>query len=243
MINLNIEIRNKVAKGDGTRIVCNNSNYRVVFDFDDEWAEFEEKTLKVNFGSSKYEVAFRGNEVDLPPVINTPVCEIGVYAGDIRSTTPAVFYCDKSILSGSHTHAEPPEDIYNQLLEQIDKLLNERVGTIPQSFTHDERVQARANIKAAAGGDRTLAQTAEQGFVDLRPYTSKENAFTTPCDGYLQIRKAGTSGTAYLHVDNYTLSSSTNGQTATIFCGQGMKVWVDNDPSGASFIPWLVKQD
>ena len=122
------------------------------------------------------------------------------------------------------------------------KIFAEFVSTKEQQLTREQRVQARANIKAAAGGNRTLAQTAEQGFVDLRGYTSSENAFTTPCDGYLQIRKAGTSGTAYLHVDNYTLSSSINGQTATIFCGQGMKVWVDNSPSGASFIPWLVQE-
>ncbi|MCF0106936.1 MAG: hypothetical protein HUJ98_00950 [Bacteroidaceae bacterium] len=123
------------------------------------------------------------------------------------------------------------------------KMSSNFVSVEPQTLTKQQRIQVRENIKCATGGNRTLAQTVEEGFVDLRDYTSVENAFTTPSDGYLQIRKAGTSGTAYLHVDNYTLCSSTNGQTSTIFCAQGMKVWVDNQPSGASFIPWIVKED
>ena len=240
-MDLNILVRNKIAKGDGKKIVLNNSNYHVVFDFDSEWDEFMEKTLKVNFLNHKYEVLFSGNEVDLPPIVDAYECEIGVYAGNIRSTTPAKFKCEKSIISGDQIHFNPPEDIYLQLLTKIEELSNKRIGTIPQSFSHEERVQARQNIKAAAGGDRNLAQSADEGVVDLKEYNSESNYFICPSDGYIQFRKNATSS-AGLHVDNYTLATSNNNQTITIFVAQGMNVWLDNEPNSAFFIPWLVKQ-
>ena len=239
-MNINIQVRNKIAKGDGQKIVCNNSNYHIIFDFDSEWEKYQNKTLKINFLNHKYEVLFSGNEVDLPPINDAYECEIGVYAGNIRSTTPARFKCEKSIISGDQTHYEPPEDIYVQLLTTIEKLSNERVGIIPQNFEKEERIQARENIKAAAGGDRNLAQSFEEGVVDIKGYNNEENVFTATSDGYIQFRKTGTSAAA-LHVDNYTVATSSNNQTITIFVAQGMNIWFQYEPNGAFFIPWLVK--
>lgn len=34
---VNITVRNKIAKGDGTVFVCDNSDYRLRFDFDSDW--------------------------------------------------------------------------------------------------------------------------------------------------------------------------------------------------------------
>ena len=178
----------------------------------------EENTLSSSFIVSAFANNLGGTRITFP-VVKIPLIRSG--------------YADGGEVP------EPEPSIYEQIVEQ----LSTTVTYLPQSFTEPQKEQIRKNIGSATGGERTLAQTVEEGFVDLKEYTSSTNAFTTPCDGYLQIRKTGTSGTAYLHVDNYTLCSSTNGQTATIFCGQGMKVWVENSPTGASFIPWIVKKN
>ena len=122
------------------------------------------------------------------------------------------------------------------------KLIGLFVSVDPQFLTHEQRVQVRENIKAAAGGDRYLPQTVgPEDVVIITGYTSYEDSYVLPSDGYLQIRKTG-SGLASLHVDNYTLSTSANGGTATIMAAQGFHVWVEGSPTAATFIPWKVKQ-
>ena len=120
MPNINITVKNKIAVGDGTKIICNNSDYVVKFAFDSEWDNHDIKTLRVKYGNGYSEVVFTGDTVTLPAISNTISAEIGVYAGDIETSTPAFFDCQKSILCGSGTHIEPPKDVYNQLVDLVE---------------------------------------------------------------------------------------------------------------------------
>ena len=108
-----------------------------------------------------------------------------------------------------------------------------------QSLTDDQKEQARNNIDAARGGARHLAQTKTEtlGRVDLTDYTSFENSYITPCDGYLQLRNANNTNSE-MHVDKFTLCTAKQGQTSSIFCAEGFHVWVAGNPSAAEFIPW-----
>lgn len=44
---INITVRNKIASGDGTWIVCGNSDYTVRFTLDSEWDQFITRTMIV----------------------------------------------------------------------------------------------------------------------------------------------------------------------------------------------------
>lgn len=120
MPQITVTVRNKIAEGDKSIIICGNTDYLINFDFDDEWDETVVKTLRVNFAGKYRENVFTGNTAILPAVENTLYCSIGVYAGNLETTTPAKFICKKSILCGSEKHVDPPIDVYNQILEMIE---------------------------------------------------------------------------------------------------------------------------
>lgn len=120
MPNLHVDIKNKIATGDGQIVVCENSDYVVKFTFDAEWDEYQAKTMRVVFSNGEYyEVVFNGDECALPMIQNRGYFIIGVYAGELHTTAGAHFDCKKSILSDSTTHVDPPEDIYNQIMDAI----------------------------------------------------------------------------------------------------------------------------
>ena len=66
MTELKITVRNKRASGTGT-IVCGNSDYKVIWDLDGEWAPFNTKTMRVQLPNGSYQdVVFTGDSAVLP---------------------------------------------------------------------------------------------------------------------------------------------------------------------------------
>lgn len=124
-MSIRIQVRNKVAVNLTPEevIVCGNSGYEVEFSFDEEWASEAVKTARFVYrkGGQNYfdDVVFTGTTVEAPVLSGINNVLVGVYAGDLITTTPAVVECDKSILCGSGTHKEPTPDVYNQLIELI----------------------------------------------------------------------------------------------------------------------------
>ena len=125
MPDIKVTVRNKIAVGDGTEIVCGNSDYTVVFDFDAEWEAFDAKTMRVRFTNDTYkDVVFNGTSCILPIVQNSVGVDIGVFAGALHTTSVATFDCVKSILSGggSPDTSEPIID------PSIIELINNKPG-------------------------------------------------------------------------------------------------------------------
>ena len=121
-----IDIADKVAKVIGAPIiVCGNDDYKVRFTFDAEWLSKTAKTARFKWterGENKHiDVPFTGSTVEVPVLSNITAVQIGVYADDLQTTTPARVPCVKSILCGSGTHASPTTDVYNQLIAMIEK--------------------------------------------------------------------------------------------------------------------------
>lgn len=109
-------------------IVCGNSDYTITFTFDDEWSAEAVKTARFVYnraGKRLYQdVVFSGDTIAVPVLSNVSFVLVGVYAGDLRTTTPAIIGCEKSILcGGGSTHDDPPEDVYNQILEAVNEIL------------------------------------------------------------------------------------------------------------------------
>ena len=105
MPTINITVKNKRAVGDGSCVICNNSDYIVNVNFDAEWSDYEIKTMRVKSpDGTYYEDVFSGNSCALPIINNQTGIEVGFYAGNLKTTTGAYFDCKKSILYGSGTH-------------------------------------------------------------------------------------------------------------------------------------------
>lgn len=123
MYELNIKVRNKIAaQTDKAEYVCGNSDYIAVFDFDSEWDAYDTKTARFSYNGSYTDVVFDGNQCPVPVITDTHCFHIGVYAGDLHTTTAARVPCRKSILCGGGSPAAPSEDVYNQLMQRMSEL-------------------------------------------------------------------------------------------------------------------------
>lgn len=98
-----ISVVNKIAKyllRDGP-IICGNSGYQISFTFDSEWDAYETKTARFIWNGQYVDKNFTGTTCDVPILKNTTQLEVGVYAGNLRTTTSASIECVKSVLCGT----------------------------------------------------------------------------------------------------------------------------------------------
>ena len=133
MHELNITVRGRVADISGdAEIVCGNSDYIAVFDLDAEWDAYSVKTMRIvrkDMDSEKYlytDVLFEGNRAVIPPVYRTAQILLGVYAGDIRTTTPVRVPCCSAGAKRQDIHPQPDADVYAQLLALMNRLKTEQ---------------------------------------------------------------------------------------------------------------------
>lgn len=102
MKNLNITVINKIAtylRRDGA-IVCGNKDYQITFAFDAEWDKYETKTARFIWNGKYWDQPFSGNVCPVPIITGATEVTVGVYAGDLCTTTPATIPCKRSILCG-----------------------------------------------------------------------------------------------------------------------------------------------
>lgn len=140
---VNVNITNKIARAEKHEpLVCGNSDYFIEFTFDDEWNAHHTKTARFIFGDRGYEdVVFNGSRCAVPVLQNTNEVLVGVYAGDLKTTTPAYLRAKRSILCGSGLPVDPTPDVYAQIMALLDEL--------EQSGVSDEQIaQAIADYLA-----------------------------------------------------------------------------------------------
>ena len=127
-ININVNVADKVASVIGApTIVCGNSNYTITFMLDAEWETSNAKTARFVFrrdGEVKHiDVAFSGRVVGVPELANIDEVYVGLYAGELYTSTPARIICKKSIKCGTQQKQEAPApDVYQQILQTINNL-------------------------------------------------------------------------------------------------------------------------
>lgn len=160
-------------------IVCGNSGYTIEFDFDAEWDAHVIKTARFVYakgGELKYQdVVFSGNTADVPILSNVREVYVGVFAGDLRTTTPARVPCDKSILCGGGVHEEPPEDVYLQILELINVIPKGPQGDPgPQGPQGEQGEQGPQGNPTTVNGKTGAEITLTAADVGARPDTWKQ---------------------------------------------------------------------
>lgn len=114
---LNVDVVNKIAtfQKRGGCIVCGNSDYQIRFTFDSEWSEFPTKTARFITNGQFTDVDFTGDVCDVPIIHDTTEVEVGVYAGNLKTTTSAVIGCYRSILCEL---AKPSEENDNRHINE-----------------------------------------------------------------------------------------------------------------------------
>lgn len=170
---IKIKIANKIAtlENADAKIICNNNDYIVQFDFDEEWDEYSEKTARFNFGKYSQDVIFSGTECKIPTIPEESTLEIGVFAGDLRSTTIVEVKCRKSILSKLGLPPDPGEDVYTQLMEKLNK-----AGTVKSVNGNPPDENGNVEIETGGGGGTV-------SWNDLTDRPFYETVETTKSDG------------------------------------------------------------
>ena len=192
MPNISISVKNKIAvQTNRTLYVCGNSDYTALFDLDAEWNAFEIKTARFCYNGHYSDVIFTGNECEIPVIADTNEFEIGLFAGNLHTTTPAMVLCERSILSTSGTPTNPSPDVYHQLIEKINSGMlrgpqGEKGSTGPQGPTGPAgpQVYNLGNIKGekgekgdtgSAGADgKDAPQIDDNTVTDSNPWSSKK---------------------------------------------------------------------
>lgn len=169
---IKVIVRNKIAKLVKPYVaVCGNSDYVINFDFDVEWEAYETKTARFKYNGSYTDVVFDGNQCPMPVINDTYTVEIGVFAGDIHTTTPALLPMKKSILCGEGSPEDPTPDVYNQIMDKLNNLdaegykeLKEEIGNLEDLDTEAKEnlvaaINELQNISPSSGTDISLGLT------------------------------------------------------------------------------------
>lgn len=103
----NVDVANKIAthqQSDGV-IICGNSDYKIKFNFDEEWNGQSKKTARFVWLNQYHDVEFTGDTVNVPVILATDKVSVGVYVGEVPdggtvlSTTHVDIMCVPSIRS------------------------------------------------------------------------------------------------------------------------------------------------
>lgn len=126
MPNITIKIRDKIATVEGSpTIVCGNDGYKAIFDTDAEWSAYEILTMRVAWtdtfsGQPRHiDVPYILGFADIPVIADAYEIRIGLYAGDLRTSTPARIPCERCITDGGTYHEEPDPQTYAALLQLL----------------------------------------------------------------------------------------------------------------------------
>ena len=110
-------------------VVFNNSDYTVVWQLDEEWAQFEHRTMQVNYKDGTYErVLFTGNSCALPAIPVKDWFFVGLFAGDIHTSRPARLLAVRSATTDSGEERDPTPDGYAQAIKALDGKLDKNQG-------------------------------------------------------------------------------------------------------------------
>ena len=134
MKTIEISVRDKIAVNmSDVSYTCGNSDFVINFDFDEEWNAYDVKTARFIKDDRTYQdQVFQGNECPVPVLYNTNKVRVGVFAGNLRTSTPAIITANKGILCGNGSPEAPSDDVYAQIMEQMQGFLKtETDPTVP----------------------------------------------------------------------------------------------------------------
>lgn len=194
---LHIDVVNNVAtyrKRDGD-IVCGNSDYQIQFAFDSEWDAHDTKTARFIWNGGYTDVEFTGDTCDVPVITNATQVTVGVYAGELATTTPAEIKCRLSILCFAAKPSEENERNYASEAQKAAVTANDKAAIADEAADNAEaaadRAEAAAERAEAAGGGsngkdgkdgigiKSIEKTNTEGLVDTYTITLTDDSTQT----------------------------------------------------------------
>lgn len=115
------KVQNKIAKPMNDLLVCGNSDFTIKFIFDNEWENETVKTARFIWNNQYQDIVFSGNICNVPIVSKADYLAVGVFAGELKTTTPAIYNCRRSILCEFAEPEAPSEDVYAQIIDLINQ--------------------------------------------------------------------------------------------------------------------------
>ena len=186
-MDIKIQVKNKIASPIGTPvIVCDNTDYVMHFEFDAPWEAQVLKTARFQFLRAGKrlctDVPFSGTSVTVPQFSNIGWIRVGVYAGDLQTTTAAYIPCVASILSGESVPEEPTQDVYDQILQ----LINDGAVKGPQGEQGPQGIQGVPGIQGERGIQGIQGPHGIQGPQGEKG-ESGESGVTAPVSGFFTL--------------------------------------------------------
>jgi hypothetical protein len=171
---INITVRGKVATANTNDVyVCGNSDYVIRFDFDAEWNVHGAKTARFVMPDGTYqEQVFTRDECPVPIIENVRQFNVGVFAGNLYTTTPAYVPAKKSILCGGGKRVESEPDVYNQLIEKIDTEIKTAVDAADLAV--DKAGVASKAAENARNSERNAADSVAEAQESVERATQSE---------------------------------------------------------------------
>lgn len=170
---IDVTIRDKIAVADSTVYVCGNSDYTIRFDLDAEWAAYDTKTARFVYGSRYIDVVFDGNECQVPIIANAYGLNVGVFAGNLHTTTPAYIRTERSILCGAGAPAAPSSDVYNEIMDKLN-MISDDIGAAVEDYLEKNPIEGGVDFET----DATL--TLENGVLSVNTADVVEADNTLP---------------------------------------------------------------
>ena len=171
MPTINVTVRNRIATAQRWQcIICGNSDYIVDFDLDDEWNDMPKKVavfVTNTRGNIRHErVLFDGSTCGIPVLRGVNIVDIGIEAGDIRTTTPAHVKCEACIADNAGLPQEPENNIYGQILAMTTDIAQAVIAASEQAESAQTAASAAARdaqtTRTAASAAASSAQTAQE---------------------------------------------------------------------------------
>lgn len=171
MPTINVTVRNRIATAQRWQcIICGNSDYIVDFDLDDEWNDMPNKVavfVTNTRGNIRHErVLFDGSTCGIPVLRGVNMVDIGIEAGDIRTTTPAHVKCEACITDIAGMPQEPENNVYGQILAMTTDIAQAVIAASEQAESAQTAASAAARdaqtTRTAASAAASSAQTAQE---------------------------------------------------------------------------------
>lgn len=171
MPTINVTVRNRIATAQRWQcIICGNSDYIVDFDLDDEWNDMPNKVavfVTNTRGNIRHErVLFDGSTCGIPVLRGVNMVDIGIEAGDIRTTTPAHVKCEACITDRAGMPQEPENNVYGQILAMTTDIAQAATAAAEQAESAQTAASAAAKdaqtVQTAVSTAAKEAQTAQE---------------------------------------------------------------------------------
>ena len=168
---INVTVRNRRALCTAGEYVCANSDFPVLFDFDDEWSAYEEKTAVFSHDGITEFIVFSGSTCLIPEIVRAYNLTVGVTAGNLRTTTAAQIPVLLSALSSPGYPPNPHPDVYAQIMDLLNKggASAEQIQAAVQDYLEKNPPQGVSDEHIRSVTEDLLAEAKASGEFDGEP--------------------------------------------------------------------------